>query len=86
MEESGTTRRRTVLKTIGTGVVGGTVLTGRVAADLNSGRILMERLSFNPSTYHTGPGTVTWEHADETFEGPSTPCIFMNTGTRGTGS
>lgn len=69
MGSTSTTRRRTVLKTFGSGVVGGLLLTGRAAADVDSGPILLDDLSFNPATYHADTGTVTWEHADTSFAG-----------------
>lgn len=44
-------------------------LAAPAAADTDSGPIRLTDLSFEPPTYHTEPGTVTWEHADETFAG-----------------
>lgn len=63
------TTRRTVLKTIGVGVVGSAGLAGSATADVDSGPILLKDTSFNPPTYHTDVDTVTWEHADTSFAG-----------------
>lgn len=60
------TDRRTVLKTLGAGVVGSIAAAGTAAGHSTTGDILLENLDFSPDTYTVEglSAEVTWEHND----------------------